>query len=987
MLGTALRAIYIAIKLNDSDFYRKLSQVNQATDEAVKKIKQMNQSLEELGKYMAGVGAVGQAGIGLAVKQFADFEQAFVNLKKVMPKDRDFERIQKSAENMAKYYGRSVEDILGVMELWARQGKNTEDQLEKLTNATLLWATAENLDAREATEYLTYILNGFKLEAKDATHVVDALNEVSNNFATDSVKLARTLQDAAGVAHQYGVSLEQLIGYATALHSAGYEAGEAGTFLAYMFSKLYEDNVAELLQQVGIAVKDSSGHFRSASDILDDLAKKWNKLNDEQRHAIANEITIGGRVSMLYGLFNNWGMAVDATNTALNSQGSAAREASRALKTLSVELKKTWESIKMVGVYIGKSVAPLVIPALKVIQGLADAFTRLPEPVQKVLGLGLAFSTMLMLVGGGAILLRAKLIELIGHLVTLGLVETTTTVETLSLGGALKLLAVQGFKSSIGAIIGFARAVMTAQVSLMGLSIPLLPLIAGIGAVITAILLLQDIMVKGWEKSYLGRFVNWLIDRFPILKALTTVLSKEIKYLREGFDWLAKSIGGAISWIQQALDRFSPLRYVLLSPVGSIVYLITHIDKLRTATSSALTAIKSLWDRTIGGIIAKIDEFLAKVREAWDFIAKSPVGKIAGFMASGTKSIMEFFTRKTTEEKTIHLVETKKKEELLRRNITEEEIRKKAIEQYEYIKSLKIQGITNKDEIKRRLEAEFGEIIVNPQIIPYVGKPEYDKKFYEEGSIKLKIQKPVFKPEIEKPALPKLSVPELTIKPKVEMSWIEQLYAKVQDLLGSIKLPKPDLVARVRYLSEKLTLPTISPLSVPIRFLMDALPKMPKISDLIAKIKFIVSKLPELPKLPDLTARIGYVVDRLPRLPELPDLVSIPKIPELMSVIKYTPDVVKPEIKPLTASLTYIPKLVKPEITHELTKMMPTPSQLISSTQTVIHQPTNYQIKHEHKTIQVPKIEIKIEGVKDPDKVAELVEKRIQRQFNAIGIY
>ena len=53
-----------------------------------------------------------------------------------------------------------------------------------------------------------------------------------------------------------------------------------------------------------------------------------------------------------------------------------------------------------------------------------------------------------------------------------------------------------------------------------------------------------------------------------------------------------------------------------------------------------------------------------------------------------------------------------------------------------------------------------------------------------------------------------------------------------------------------------------------------------------------------------------------------------------------------------------------------------------------ISQPApTYQIKHEHKTIQVPKIEIKIEGVKDPDKVAEVVKRKLEKEFNAIGIY
>lgn len=59
-------------------------------------------------------------------------------------------------------------------------------------------------------------------------------------------------------------------------------------------------------------------------------------------------------------------------------------------------------------------------------------------------------------------------------------------------------------------------------------------------------------------------------------------------------------------------------------------------------------------------------------------------------------------------------------------------------------------------------------------------------------------------------------------------------------------------------------------------------------------------------------------------------------------------------------------------------EIMPQPAQMIS---------TVHSSKVEHKTINVPKIEIKIEGVKDPEKVAELVEMRLQRKFNAIGVY
>jgi len=77
--------------------------------------------------------------------------------------------------------------------------------------------------------------------------------------------------------------------------------------------------------------------------------------------------------------------------------------------------------------------------------------------------------------------------------------------------------------------------------------------------------------------------------------------------------------------------------------------------------------------------------------------------------------------------------------------------------------------------------------------------------------------------------------------------------------------------------------------------------------------------------------------------------------------------------------------VIKPEISTDLTKVIPTPSQLVSST--VIHQPTTtYQIKHEHKTIHltVPKIEINVKNG-DKETIKRAVREVIERDLASHG--
>ena len=71
------------------------------------------------------------------------------------------------------------------------------------------------MDAGEATQALTAILNGFKLEASDAADVVDKLTTLDLEAATSSEELATALQRTASFAESAGVSIDKMLALIT----------------------------------------------------------------------------------------------------------------------------------------------------------------------------------------------------------------------------------------------------------------------------------------------------------------------------------------------------------------------------------------------------------------------------------------------------------------------------------------------------------------------------------------------------------------------------------------------------------------------------------------------------------------------------------------------------------------------------------------------------------------------------------------------------
>ena len=202
---------------------------------------------------------------------------------------------------MAKELGATTTDIADGADAWLRQGKSIEEA-NSLVKDSMILSKIGMIDAASATEDLTSVLNGFRLEAQSALEVVSKLSAVDLESASDAGGLAESMSRTATSANQAGVSIDELIGMIATLkdvtQASDEELGNAIKSIVSRYSQIkankfidYEtgedlSNVETVLGKIGIKIRDGLTDFRDLSDVLSELAAKYDKLNDIERNAV-----------------------------------------------------------------------------------------------------------------------------------------------------------------------------------------------------------------------------------------------------------------------------------------------------------------------------------------------------------------------------------------------------------------------------------------------------------------------------------------------------------------------------------------------------------------------------------------------------------------------------------------------------------------------------------------------------------------------------
>lgn len=100
------------------------------------------------------------------------------------------------------------------------------------------------------------------------------------------------------------------------------------------------------LAEYGIQVEDANGNLKSTYNVLAELKPKWDNMTESERVALGETLAGINQYRVLASVMSNFQTAVDATETAYNSAGSAAQENERYMSSLEAQtnnLKATFQ--------------------------------------------------------------------------------------------------------------------------------------------------------------------------------------------------------------------------------------------------------------------------------------------------------------------------------------------------------------------------------------------------------------------------------------------------------------------------------------------------------------------------------------------------------------------------------------------------------------------------------------------------------------------
>lgn len=328
---------------------------------------EIKRGFSQIGQFV-GVYGILQNGVDI-VKQMAqaviDVDTAMTNLYKVTDETSNkYNEFLSNAGKTAKDVGRDISSYITQTSEWAKLGYSM-DSSANLAKISSIYSNVGEVDDKTAVSDLVTVMKAYDIQYDDALSIVDKYNKLENEFATSAKDLGEGMSHAASMMSLGGTDLNKALAMLTGGAEITQSAGELGNALKIgqmriqgmkgdlealgeesegleSVSKIQTHILNLTKGQVNIMDSADPTKFRDYYDILEDVSKVWNQLDQTKRADLLETMfgkNRGNQGAAVIQAFQS-GQVQKAYAATLNAEGSAMQEQERWLESIEAKIQQ-----------------------------------------------------------------------------------------------------------------------------------------------------------------------------------------------------------------------------------------------------------------------------------------------------------------------------------------------------------------------------------------------------------------------------------------------------------------------------------------------------------------------------------------------------------------------------------------------------------------------------------------------------------------------
>ncbi len=281
--------------------------------------------------------------------------------------------------NDLKLPGATAADAAEAMVELAKAGFRT-DQAISSTQASLVLASAAQVNAADSAKYLGDMMDQFGMGADQASVAADTLAATANAASGDIIDIYYAMKYAGPVAHGLGVNMQEAASAVGMLGKAGILGQTAGTTLRGMMANLASPTPQMIkgLKAMNIEAWDAQGNFKGLRYVIEGLSKAQHHMTQQDFAAAVKKSMGKPAMSGAIALAHQGVDSFDALMAAVSETGAASDIAAAKGKGLAGAMLQLKTQARQTGLTIYQGMAPgLEFLVRGVTTGLAKATPKI----------------------------------------------------------------------------------------------------------------------------------------------------------------------------------------------------------------------------------------------------------------------------------------------------------------------------------------------------------------------------------------------------------------------------------------------------------------------------------------------------------------------------------------------------------------------------------------------------------------------------------